>query len=275
MFRIDSHQHFWQLSRNDYSWLTPDMTFLYRDFLPDDLAPILAKANITKTVLIQAAATTAETEYMLKLASEVDYVAGVVGWVDMASDAALYQLEVFSKNPFFKGIRPMLQDIDDVNWMLNKKLAPVFEYLIDNDLTFDALVLPKHLKALHILLKRYPKLKVVINHGAKPNINNGTSQDWYEKIALIARETSAFCKLSGLVTEAGMNPDFSQLSPYMEHLLVCFSAKRLMWASDWPVVETSLDYQSWLEQVEEFLTPLSSNEQHAIWAGNAQNFYKL
>ena len=218
MMRIDSHQHIWQLSRGDYTWLTPELELLYKDFLPDDLAPLLDKAQVNKTVLVQAATTTTETEFMLKVASETEFVAGVVGWVDMASGQAVSQLDVFNQNSYFKGIRPMIQDIEDAQWMLKEELAPVFEYLITNNLTFDALVLPEQLDALYILLKRYPDLSVVIDHGAKPRIADNSSPEWFEKIALIARETSAFCKLSGLVTEASINPDFDQLAPYMEHL---------------------------------------------------------
>ena len=275
MIRIDSHQHFWQLSRGDYSWLTPEFEILYRDYLPNELLPLLQQNNIAKTVLVQAASTIAETEFMLRLAMENEFIAGVVGWVDMASDMAIPQLETFRKNAFFKGLRPMIQDIEDTQWMLREELAPVFEYLIGNNLTFDALVLPEHLDTLYILLKRYPSLRVVIDHGAKPSIAENSSSKWFETIALIASETSAFCKLSGLVTEAGVNPNFEQLAPYMEHLLVCFGAERLMWGSDWPVVDTSSNYHSWVKQVEEFLTPLSSREQQSIWAASAQKFYQL
>ncbi|MGJ8691839.1 MAG: amidohydrolase family protein [Thalassotalea sp.] len=275
MKRVDSHQHFWQLSRGDYDWLTPELKVLYRDFLPADLSPLLAQAQVNKTVLVQAAATTAETEYMLQLAEENNFVAGVVGWVDMTSDNALIDIENFSKNPYFKGIRPMLQDIEDVNWMLQAKLAPVFEMLIAKNLTFDALVLPKHLDALYQLLIRYPALNVVIDHGAKPNIAEASNQEWFEKITLIAAETSALCKLSGLVTEAGNDPHLEQLRPYMDHLLHCFGPSRLMWGSDWPVLEISANYKNWLEQVENFLEPLTSSEQQSIWAGTVTKFYRL
>ena len=275
MKRIDSHQHFWLLSRGDYGWLTPELEILYRDFLPDDLMPLLDKSQVNKTILVQAAPSTAETEFMLKIARETDFVAGVVGWIDMDCDNALAHLEHFSQSPYFKGIRPMLQDIEDVNWMLKTELAPVFELLIAKNLSFDALVLPQHLDALYTLIKRYPALKVVIDHGAKPDISNNSSPEWFDKLALIASETSAYCKLSGLVTEAGQDPHFEQLAPYMEHLLLCFGAKRLMWGSDWPVVETSSNYQSWLAQVEKFLQPLTDKEQQSIWAGTAKKFYRL
>jgi L-fuconolactonase len=279
MKRIDSHQHFWQLSRGDYAWLTPEIELLYKDFLPDELAPILEKSQVNKTILVQAAATTAETEFMLKIARETDFVAGVVGWIDMECENARAHLEHFSQSPYFKGIRPMLQDIEDDNWMLKAELAPIFELLVAKGLTFDALVLPQHLDALYILLKRYPALKVVIDHGAKPAIGaytaNNSSPEWYEKIARIASETSAFCKLSGLVTEAGVDPNYDQLAPYMEHLLVCFGAKRLMWGSDWPVVNLSSDYDRWTKQVETFTEALTTSEQQSIWSTAAQNFYKI
>ncbi|MFQ3338041.1 MAG: L-fuconolactonase [Colwellia sp.] len=275
MMRIDAHQHFWQLSRGDYEWLTPQLELLYQDFLPEQLAPVLEKHQVNKTVLVQAAATTAETEFMLKIARQEEFVAGVVGWIDMECDNALAHLEHFSQSPYFKGIRPMLQDIEDINWMLKAELAPVFELLMTKNLTFDALVLPQHLDALFTLIKRYPALKVVIDHGAKPAISNDSSPEWFDKLALIASETSAFCKLSGLVTEAGQDPQLEQLVPYMEHLLLCFGPERLMWGSDWPVVETNSNYQSWLGQVETFLQPLTNTEQQSIWAGTAKKFYQL
>ncbi|MFQ3209373.1 MAG: L-fuconolactonase [Colwellia sp.] len=275
MMRIDAHQHFWQLSRGDYEWLTPQLELLYQDFLPEQLAPVLEKHQVNKTVLVQAAATTAETEFMLKIARQEEFVAGVVGWIDMECDNALAHLEHFSQSPYFKGIRPMLQDIEDINWMLKAELAPVFELLMTKNLTFDALVLPQHLDALFTLIKRYPALKVVIDHGAKPAISNDSSPEWFDKLALIASQTSAFCKLSGLVTEAGQDPQLEQLVPYMEHLLLCFGPERLMWGSDWPVVETNSNYQSWLGQVETFLQPLTNTEQQSIWAGTAKKFYQL
>ncbi|MDG1731383.1 MAG: amidohydrolase family protein [Thalassotalea sp.] len=273
--RIDAHQHFWQVSRGDYDWLTPELETLYKDFLPADIKPLLDQAQVAKTILVQAAETTAETDFMLKLAAENDFIAGVVGWVDMESAQGLIDLQRLSQNPLFKGIRPMLQEIEDINWVLKPEFAPIFAMLVDKNLTFDALVLPKHLDVLHTLIKRYPKLKVVIDHGAKPTITTGLTQDWYEKIAEIASNSLVHCKLSGLVTEAGDNPELATLSPYMHHLLACFGAERLMWGSDWPVVNLSASYPSWVEQVETFVKPLTTQEQQNIWATTAQKFYTI
>ena len=184
-------------------------------------------------------------------------------------------LEKFRKNSYFKGIRPMIQDIADVNWMLKTELSPVFEFLIDNNLTFDALVKAEHLDALYQLLIRYPELNVVIDHGAKPDIANNLVQDWFDKITLIAYETSAYCKLSGLVTEANDNASLTELAPYMEHLLIKFGASRLMWGSDWPVVNLSSDYPRWVKQVETFVEPLTDKQQQSIWCNTAKEFYGL
>ncbi len=275
MKRIDSHQHFWQLARGDYAWLTPELELLYRDFLPTDFQPILTSAGVEKTVLVQAAETIAETQFLLQLAQDNEFIGGVVGWVDMECPDAVAQLAHLGENPYFKGIRPMIQDIADSNWMLKPELAPVFEYLVENNLTFDALVMPKHLDALYALLLRYPELNVVVDHGAKPDIANELTPQWFEKITLIASDTSAFCKLSGLVTEAGNEPSLSKLTPYMAHLLTSFGAERLMWGSDWPVVKLASDYSSWVKQVESFLKHLPEKEQQLVWSTNAQQFYRI
>ncbi|MEW6997724.1 amidohydrolase [Colwelliaceae bacterium BS250] len=273
--RIDSHQHFWQINRGDYDWLTPELDVLYKDLLPADIKPLLSQSGVNKTILVQATATTAETDFMLTLAAQHDFIAGVVGWIDMESEQGLLDLQRFSQNPLFKGIRPMLQDIEDINWMLKPQLAPVFDMLIAKSLTFDALVLPQHLDVLFTLINRYPRLKVVIDHGAKPPIKDGSSDDWYEKIAEISSNSLVYCKLSGLVTEAGDNPELTTINPYMHHLLMCFGAERLMWGSDWPVVNLASNYAKWVKQVETFVHPLTAQEQEYIWATTAQKFYAI
>ncbi|MBB3061209.1 amidohydrolase family protein [Microbulbifer rhizosphaerae] len=275
MLRIDAHQHFWQLSRGDYEWLGPELEVLYRDYLPAQLQPLLAAAGVSKTVLVQAAESVEETEFMLRLADDSDFIAGVVGWVDMESGNAVDTLDRLARHSAFKGIRPMIQDIADTRWMLKPELEPVFTALIERGLTFDALVTPRHLEPLLILLRRYPDLKAVIDHGAKPEIATGRTTEWAGDIARIASETSACCKLSGLMTEAGDNPGFESLMPYMEHLLACFGAHRLMWGSDWPVLELAGNYPQWLAFAERFVAPLTEVQQQAIWAGNAERFYHL
>ena len=273
--RIDSHQHFWMLSRGNYDWLTEELEPLYKDFLPDNLRPHLVRAGIGQTVLVQAEPAMEETHYLLLLADQTDFIGGVVGWVDMENPLALTDLQLLARRSFFLGIRPMIQDIPDPAWMLQSQLQAVYDKLIELDLTFDALVKPQHLQYLYDLLQRYPDLAVVIDHGAKPDIANGLFQPWADDIETIAANTGAYCKLSGLLTEAGDEPVYEKVHPYMQHLLDCFGAERLMWGSDWPVLELVSDYHSWNDMVKLFLNGLGETDRLRIMGGNAKNFYGL
>ncbi len=277
MNKIDAHQHFWQLFRGDYDWLTNDLEVLYQDFLPDDLKSILKSCNIDGTVVVQAAATVAETEFLLSLAEKYPFIKGVVGWIDMESEQAIADLIRLARHPAFKGIRPMIQDIDDPKWMLRSELAPVYQKLIELNLTFDALVLPIHLDALNELLQRYPTLQVVIDHGAKPAIANGwkSNLQWCDKLQRIAKDTNAYCKLSGLVTEAGGNLDYDNIARYIEHILNTFGSDRVMWGSDWPVVKLACEYQDWLLISEQTIALLPEQQQQKIYYDNAMKFYQL
>jgi L-fuconolactonase len=279
MLRIDSHQHFWQVNRGDYSWLTPELGVLYQDFLPQHISPILAAQSVSQTVLVQAADSLAETEFILSLAAEHDFIVGVVGWVDMTSAQAVSDIQRLAANPYFKGIRPMLQDIKDRDWILQAKFDVCFKTLIELGLTFDALVLPEHLSNLLILAERYPQLPIVIDHGAKPKIALGIehadNQLWCRQMRQLAGKQNVFCKLSGLLTEAGDSVSFDTIQPFMQHLLACFGPQKLMWGSDWPVINLVSQYQQWQAMSTEFLTVLSEQDQQATWATTAQSFYKL
>ena len=272
---IDSHQHFWLIKRGDYDWLTPALEPIYRDFLPEDLAPLLAKPALEKTVAVQAAPTVAETEYLLMLAESTDFIAGVVGWIDMEAEDAIDTLARLANSPYLKGIRPMIQDIDDPQWMLRPQLDPVFKQLIDSGLCFDALVKPIHLPHLLTLLQRYPDLKTVIDHGAKPDIAHQGFADWAPGISAIAEQTQAYCKLSGLLTEAQPGAGYDELAPYMQHLLDSFGTERLMWGSDWPVLNLANDYPGWLAITQTFLQPLDTLHKTQIMGANAARFYTL
>ncbi|WP_218938212.1 amidohydrolase family protein [Parashewanella tropica] len=276
--RIDSHQHFWKRSRGDYGWLTPELNSIYRDFMPTDLTSILSQNEIDKTILVQAAPTLAETAFLLEIAEKTAFVAGVVGWVDFENPAATEHLRKLSANPYFKGVRPMIQDIDDPDWMLNPELDLVFKTLIDLDLTFDALVLPKHLSNLLVLLKRYPELKVVIDHCAKPNITEKEFTAWAENMTRLAEKTSAYCKLSGLVTEAPRYSEISVFQPYVDLLCTRFGAQRLMWGSDWPVINlSSTSYEQWNTMSVSMLKRSGFNKQQIeqVMGANAAKFYQL
>ena len=122
MIRVDSHHHVWRLDRGDYGWITPDMS-IHRDYGLDDLRPIWDE--IDATVLVQAAPTEAETDYLLEVARESEgLVKGVVGWIDLASPDAVRRIEALARDPLIKGLRPMLQDIPDTYWILGDEIKP-------------------------------------------------------------------------------------------------------------------------------------------------------
>jgi L-fuconolactonase len=274
--KVDSHQHFWQLIRGDYQWLTPELTLLYRDYLPKDLSQELINTNVGETIVVQASDTEAETQFLLEVADKTDFVAGVVGWVDMESPTALSSLQAFSQNPYFKGIRPMLQDIDDENWVLQDKFNPIFEFLVANNLSFDALIKDQHLTNIQLIAKRYPLLKIVINHCAKPNINKPPSVYWKIQLSAFKTLENVSIKFSGLLTEASQGEvTLKQLSPYFEHIILVFGVKRIMWGSDWPVLKLNGDYTLWLNLTDKLLQKHSLIDQENILARNARNFYSL
>ncbi len=273
--RIDSHVHNWATGRGDYGWLTPDKGKIYRDFGPRDLAPELDAAGIDRVMLVQAAQSVAETEFLLGIAHAWDRVAGVVGWVDMERSDAPVVMARLAGMSAMKGIRPMIQDIPDPDWMLQASLAPAFRAVVDLDLCFDALVLPIHLKNLLRVLARQSDMRTVICHGAKPRIADGAYAAWAADMARLAAETSAWCKLSGLVTEAGPDWTVAQLRPYVDHLLEIFGPDRLIWGSDWPVMTLAADYPSWCNATETLLAGLSDAERSKILGGNAVEAYRL
>lgn len=269
---IDAHQHFWRLDRGDYGWLTPALRPIYRDFGPSDLAPILARHDIARTILVQAAPTVAETEYLLALARDTPFVAGVVGWVDFDAPDAPGTIARLARDPLLVGVRPMVQDIADDDWLAKPALAPAFEALIAHDLVFDALVLPRHLVRLASVLERHPDLAVVIDHGAKPRI--GTSLgEWQRDLARVAVQGSSSCKLSGLLTEAPRGAGLAELRPVVDTLLRTFGPTRLLWGSDWPVVELAGGYDRWREITLQALADVDGDARHAILGGTAARIY--
>lgn len=274
--RVDSHQHFWQLSRGGYSWLTPELSVLYQDFTPEKLAPELCKNNIGQTILIQAANSEEEIDFMLGIAEINEFVAGVIGWIDMEASTVLEKLEHYCENKYFKGIRPMLQDIDDVNWILKDKFTPIFQLMAKKKLTLDALIKDIHLSNIHILAERHPTLNIVIDHCAKPDLSKSPTNFWKNKLINMAQCKNVYIKLSGLLTEAPQGKvNIEDIQPYFDHIMTAFGSERIMWGSDWPVVKLNGDYGTWVSLTQSLLQKRSLNEQRKIWAENARKFYNL
>jgi L-fuconolactonase len=272
--RIDAHQHFWHPARGDYGWLRADLP-ICRPFGPADLAPHLRNCRIDGTLLVQAAPTLGETEYLLGIADATSFVCGVVGWVDFDDSGNRSAMERLGAHPKLKGLRPMIQDLPDDRWMLRTELRWAFDALEALDLVFDALVFPRHLDHLLHLLQRHPALVSVIDHGAKPNIRGREFADWAAAMKRLACETSACCKLSGLATEAGSNWTVADLRPYVDHLLETFGPDRLIFGSDWPVATLATDYEGWVAAVDELTADVSAVERAAIFGATAARVYGL
>ena len=267
---IDAHVHLWQIGRGDYGWLTPDLA-IYRDFSVQDLRH--AAPEVTGVVLVQAAPTPAETDFLLGLAQmSGGLVRGVVGWVDLAAPDAASQVMVRAATPLLCALRPMLQDIADTDWLLRPAVQPGLAAMAAHGLVFDALVTPRHLDMLPSLAARHPDLRVVIDHGAKPDIATGAFQPWADRMTRLAQETPWPCKLSGLVTEAGPDWTVATLRPYVDHLLASFGPARLIGGSDWPVVTLAASHARWLAAARALVPPAAHT---AVFATNAAAFYGL
>ncbi|WP_370931455.1 amidohydrolase [Bartonella sp. DGB1] len=273
---IDSHQHFWLLKRNDYKWLTPDMKVLYRDFLPGDLQPHLEKNNIFGTILVQAAATEAETDYILSLANNDKNILGVVGWVDFDKDNIYTRLDQLATNVKFVGIRPMLQDIEQTDWILKEDYQNILSYLVKKNLTFDALIFPKHLEIIDKLADNHPNLKIIVNHLAKPNIDDKNEFEcWKNKLQKLAHHKNVHCKFSGLLTQSEKLLTLEELQPYVTIIIEAFGSDRILWGSDWPVLTLKSTYDIWCKMSKQLLSGYSDAEITQIMGTNAIKFYNL
>lgn len=273
--RIDAHQHYWQVARGDYGWLTPEVGPIYRDYGPADLKPHIDAAGIERTVVVQAAPTLAETEFLLDLAERELSIAGVVGWVDLADPDVETTLRHLADRPKFRGVRPMLQDMEDTFFILRDENLAVLSLLPKLGLTFDALIRPRHLPVIAALTDRLPDLPIVVDHGAKPFIAKGVLEPWAADMSALALRPNVFCKLSGLATEAGGVWSAEVLAPYVRHLMACFGPDRLMFGSDWPVLELAGSYGDWVTAAESLTVHLPEAARAALFGGTAARFYGL
>lgn len=270
---IDAHQHFWRLARGDYGWLTADLGAIYRDFDADDLAPLLARHGIAASLLVQAAPTEAETVFLLETAARTPFVAGVVGWADFDSPDCPARIRRVAGDRLLVGLRPMLQDIVDDSWIARVGHRPVLEALIEQGLVFDALVRPRHLVQVRMLAEHYAALTIVLDHLAKPAIISGELDPWRQDVRALAACPNVVCKLSGMVTEAGTDWTVERLRPFAEVVIDAFGPERVMWGSDWPVVERAGSYDRWRNASIALLAGLSPQQQADILGGTAKRVY--
>lgn len=273
---IDAHQHFWRLSRGDYAWPNDSVAPIFRDFGPDDLLPLLDAAGVRQTVLVQATDSVAETDYLLQIARSCDRVAGVVGWVDLAAADAIATIDRLRADPMLKGIRPMLQNIAETGWINRPEVQPALAHLTRTGLRFDALIQPRHLPPILAMVQAHPDLPVVIDHLAKPAMTGAAPDEaWLSGMSRLAAHANVHCKLSGMVTEIGPDWRPEDLTPYARHVLTAFGPERVIWGSDWPVLNLAGDYAGWMQTARGLVAHLPATAQDAIFGGNARRFYGL
>jgi L-fuconolactonase len=274
--KIDAHQHFWHYAVEEYGWIGPEMGILKRDHLPEHLAPLLESAGIEGTVAVQARQTLEETQWLLDLAQQHPRIVGVVGWVDLASPRLRQQLERFCTYPQFRGVRHVVQDEPDDKFMLRQGFLRGIAALADLDLTYDILILPRHLHVACQLVEHFPDQPFVLDHIAKPFIKNGTVDPWAGEIRRLASYPNVCCKVSGMVTEADWRGwQVSDFWPYLDVVFGAFGPGRIMFGSDWPVCTVAGTYQQVADIVSEYVQQLSEREQADVWGRTAQRFYGL
>ena len=273
--RIDAHHHLWRPARGDYGWLRPELTTLYRDFDAQDLHPLLTAAEIDATILVQAAPTEAETDYLLAIARQNPWVAGVVGWTDLAAPGAAAHLAQLARTPRLVGLRPMLQDLPDPNWILKPEVVDGLLAMATHGLVFDALVRESQLPTIVQLALRFPTLSIVLDHAGKPVIDGMPSRTWHDAMGTLADLPNLSVKFSGLLTEAPAGAGPGLLAPYFDRLMERFGPDRILWGSDWPVLNMVSDYRSWAAMVEAFTAELTPQARQAIWGGTAARIYGI
>ncbi|MEK3935560.1 amidohydrolase family protein [Sporosarcina sp. FSL W7-1349] len=275
--RIDAHQHFWNFDRVPYIWPTKDEEPIFRSIEPPELAGILKEVHIDKTILVQADNSYEDTLYMLEIAEKYNWVAGVVGWVPLDKpDETAIRLEKFLENPYFKGVRHLIHNEKDVNWLIQPQVIEGLNVLQANDVPFDVVaVLPEHLKLIPILSEKLPNLRMVIDHLGKPPIASAQFEPWQELIKQAASNPNVYAKISGLNTAASPDWNAEDIQPYIDIAFTLFGADRLMFGSDWPVLNLAGDYKQVLDSVEIAMTERTDKEYQAVFDKTATKFYQL
>ena len=279
MVKLDTHQHFWNLDEVAYPWLRPSAGAIYRNFAADELAPQLAAAGVEHTVIVQAMNSYADTDSMLAIAVAQDWVAGVVGWLPIHDPAeTARKLDEYGRNPYFKGVRHLIHDEANPDWVVQKQVIEGLQILADAGLTFDVVaVFPNHLKHVPTLAERVPNLKLVIDHLAKPPLGEAERAVWREQLAAAAESPNVYAKVSGLntVTADFDNWSYEDIKPLIDTAVELFGADRLMFGSDWPVALLAGDYAKVWDETLKCLADLSAGEREAILGGTGDAFYGL
>ncbi len=273
--RIDAHQHFWDINRLQYRWMPPDSP-LRRNYLPADLAPILERNRFDGSVVVQANVVLEETRWLLELAAQHKFIRGVVGWVDLTDPRVGATLDDLQQNPKFKGVRHLVHDEPDVNWLLREDVLHGLGELARRGIPYDLLLRPPHLPLVPRLSERVPDLRMVIDHIAKPLIATQRMDGWAADMESAAKIPQVWCKLSGMITEADPRGwKAERLRPYVRHVISLFGPDRLMFGSDWPVCTLAGTWKEVLAAFTQAIGPQPVGVREKLLGETAVAFYGL
>ncbi len=273
---VDAHIHFWQLSKGWNTALEPHMTILLTDHLPQHLAPHLKAAGVDKIVVVEGAETVLETHFLFELAEKFPFIAGVVGWVDLASPDIADTLRSLKANPVYKGVRPCHDDNKSLAWIADKSNDIGFRALIDQNLSFDLMI--QNFREMHQVIsiaERFPELSMILDHLGKPDIAGNIYDSWAADIERLARHPNVVCKFSGILNQAKKSWTIEKLRPYSNHVINCFGPDRLLWGSDWPPTRLTEEYDVGWKVCHELVAHLSTADQEKIFGANATRVYRL
>lgn len=273
---IDTHHHFWNYNPVEFDWIDDEMAVIRKSFLPEDLKSTLAKTKVEGVISVQARQSLEETDWLLKLASETDFIKGIVGWVPLADPAAEEILGKYSEKKWLKGIRHVVQGEPDPEFILRKDFNRGISSLKKYNLVYDILITENQLPNTIRFVDQHPGQQFVLDHIAKPKIRTNEIHAWSKNLKELGRRENVSCKISGLVTEANYKTwNEAQLQPYFDVVLDAFGPSRLMFGSDWPVCLVAVEYQNWLNLVKKMVSGFSIQEQEQIFSINAMSIYQI
>jgi L-fuconolactonase len=274
--KIDSHQHFWQYNDKDYDWMTSEMGVLRSDHMPDDLWREQQSIDFDGSIAVQARQTIEETRWLLSLANLEPRIKGVVGWIDLCSDKVDTQLAQFGSHPKLVGIRHVIQDEPDDEFMLRPEFMEGIRKLKRHNLVYDLLLYEKHLPAAIQVVKHFPEHTFVLDHISKPLIKDAIMSPWDDNIRELASYPNVSCKLSGMVTEADWKSWTPEtLLPYLDVVTKAFGAKRLMIGSDWPVCRLAGEYERVMQTTIDYVNKLPKRDRALVLGKNCSRIYGL
>lgn len=272
---IDSHQHFWKYNPVNHAWINDEMKIIQKDFLPEQLKPLLERHNIDGCVTVQVDQTEDENHFMLSLADKHDFIKGVVGWIDLRAADLDERLQFFQQFPKLKGFRHIVQG-EPKGFLSDVKFIEGVKKLVRYNFTYDLLIYHHQLEEALKFVHHLPNVKIVVDHIAKPSIKTGEKTHWELNMAALATFKNVYCKVSGMVTEADWkNWKDDDFTPYLDEVFEAFGANRIMYGSDWPVCQVAANYEQQFAIVQQYISKLSAIEKQLVMGENAKTFYNL